>query len=173
MDTVSRDFNIDPVEVDAGNIAWANRPRLFWADWEFLEEANVTWSTTKGGARRKATLQPEALPPCSHWLDKGCVFEGETALARLPTFTRAVRKTRPPRRPAGLDRLRPHEKLLWELDHFAQPAYQYQDCHCVRDASGSLRQPSANEREVLMGFSAGLHLGSSGFFAILIRQGER
>jgi hypothetical protein len=92
------------------------------------------------------------MPPSSHWLDKGCVFEGEAALARLPTFTRAVRKTRPPRSPAGLDRLKPHEKLRWELDHFVQPAYQYQDCHCVRDASSSLRQPSANEREVLMGF---------------------
>ena len=61
-------------------------------------------------------------------------------------------KRKPPRDPAGILRLRPHDKQRWVEDRYTQPAFQYADCSCITSAVLELRQPTAPERERLLGF---------------------
>ena len=99
-----------------------------------------------------ARPEPPQLPTCRQWLDAGAPFDGEASQSRLPTLTRAISKQRPPRDPAGIGRMAPHEIERWRQDRFAQPAYQYCDPNCVTGRTGVLRKPSAREREALSGF---------------------
>ena len=148
--TVTKDFGVRAVEVDGGDLTHCRRPRVFWPDWDFDEEDDVEWHFARG--RWIAKLKLDGLPPCTRWLDRGAKFDRGESGGRLPTLTRAVEKLRPPRDPAGINRLRPHEIERWRADRFAQPAYQYADSNCITGADGVLRQPSSTEREQLMGF---------------------
>ena len=59
------------------------------------------------------------LPPCRSWLDTGASFASEAHSGRLPTFTRATTKRRPPHKPAGVASRKESEHARWVADDFA------------------------------------------------------
>ena len=72
----------------------------------------------------------------------------------VPTFVRAYARRVAPRAPAGRDSVGVEVWRRWQLDDHRFPLYQYQERFMVRQGS-ALRQLSASEREVRMGFPRG------------------
>ena len=92
--------------------------------------------------------------PRQAWVDKGWVWNGNAAA--LPTFTRALPSSKPPRQPAGLAEASEEAKMRWAADEFCFQVYQYEsDVMLTSLSDSSLRLPSIEEREILMGFDRG------------------
>ena len=70
---------------------------------------------------------------------------------RFPTFTRAIRRTRPLPRPAGLGQTNEAAKKRWQEDSYRFPPYTYDERFMITTPRGQLRRLTADEREVLMG----------------------
>ena len=149
---MSKDIDTTPYAIDAEGASLARRPRLYWLSWE-LESG------------QGAVVEP---PVTSDWKSCGrVVLEGNVEPGRylmpgwermgpgpLPTFTTSRPRDYPGRRPAGLDKLSPPERLQWEEDWYRFPPYQYQMIHQVR--KGSIhRLVNIEERETIMGFPRG------------------
>ena len=150
---INDEIGLIPVDACAGDVSWSLRPRLYWLDWE-LQVLEEMYGELAKERKRKLTLYAD-LPACSSWLDAGCSFPQAEKEGRLPTFTRATTKKRPPFRPAGIAGMTEEEKLRWQADAFAQPAYQYANRWCVHAKDGNLRPASAAERERILGFEPG------------------
>ena len=63
---------------------------------------------------------------------------------------KAIKRNRPPIRPAGLDRVTQDGRMRWEADDFRFPPYQYDD-RFVFWVGDRWRLANASERELLHG----------------------
>ena len=147
---MTRSFGDLPVQLDASGVSLARRPRLYWFDWDLKSGPGVSVGPLEGSgdsAFRKVELQAEVTP--QSYLQPGC---SKVSTEPFPTFTTSRPRDYAGRRPAGLDRLNPQERLWWEEDSFRFPPYQYQEKLTIFDAKKQPRLPDIQEREVIMGF---------------------
>ena len=142
-------LGVEPVLVDASHFTWCRRPRLFWASWE-VEAFTGEELIDKGDY--KAWIFPNLRHEEDSWVDVGCVRVGS---GLLPTLTRALPRSLPPKDPAGLQQASGEAKARWSQDSFRFQVYHYESCHLVQEPNGNLRTPSLTEREILMGFDPG------------------
>eukprot|EP00438_Fugacium_kawagutii_P011318 Skav205073 [mRNA] locus=scaffold142:449288:454273:- [translate_table: standard] len=77
---------------------------------------------------------------------------------RLPTFTRAIPRSKPPASPAGLHKCDEETIRRWQDDKMKYPPYTYQEGYLFKRDGQPPRMASINERERLMGFPAGYTL---------------
>ena len=132
--------------LDGGDVSWARRDRLFRCDWTIIpcdatvvrQEAHCTvlkFKVNKG--------------PCSHWLDRGACWPGETTGQLVPTLVRHVPRKKPPWDPRGIHRCSEVAKQRWAAARWPEVPGHFEDRFLVKEASGKLRLPSATEKERL------------------------
>ena len=148
-----------PLLVCASGLSRVRRPRLYWS--------NVTLEDHGSFTRAHHDLYDEVIfeeepEPLSlvpdegwHWPDG----EADESL-RLPTFTRAIPRKRPPAEPAGLKSCDEETVQRWKADRMKYPPYTYQEKFLMARSGSSQgeRVASVGERERLMGFPTGYTL---------------
>ncbi|CAK0838916.1 unnamed protein product [Prorocentrum cordatum] len=152
-------FGRIPLDIEAGDVGWVRRPRLYWASWDLLPsfeaEPVVVRAKTQDVRRAcKVALKAER-PPLEEWLPPGAVCPGPAAGEPLPTFVRWAPRSQPRPRPAGIGECSAAELARWEAAGFASPPYQFRDKWCIHQADGRVEPPDATIREKLMGFPEG------------------
>ena len=142
-------LGVEPILMDCTAFTRCRRPRLFWVDWEVqAREGEVL----KEHSRYREWIFPPHEYDKMWWLDELCVCESD---AMLPTFTRALPRKTPPKRPAGLQGASQSAIDRWQADLYRFQVYQYEARNLVKKPDGTLRVPSLTERERLMGFPTG------------------
>ena len=145
-DIMSDDFGGAPVHIDAGQMTWCHRPRLYWTTWE-LQEGE--------GASRVRGAQVDTWVLEAHQQLEDLLEPGWTKVdpkQAFPTFTTSRPSWTPGRKPAGMRECSTHELKRWADDWHRFPPYQYKDAHGVHNRKQAIRVPSISERELMMGF---------------------
>ncbi|CAK0903184.1 unnamed protein product [Prorocentrum cordatum] len=142
-------FGRIPLEIEAGDVGWVRRPRLYWASWDLLPsfeaEPVVVRAKTQDVRRAcKVALKAER-PPLEEWLPPGAVCPGPAAGEPLPTFVRWAPRSQPRPRPAGIGECSAAELARWEAAGFASPPYQFRDKWCIHQADGRVEPPAKAE----------------------------
>ena len=140
---MSHDFGSDPVHIDAGEISWCHRPRLYWTTWDLCKGIGATCDLSG----EVTVWHLVAEQPVEEVLEPGWT---KAVLSKpFPTFTTARPSVQPGRKPAGIAHCSEEELSRWRCDLHRFPPYQYQQVHSVVNKKGHLRVPSVAEREVM------------------------
>ena len=144
----SRVLGVPPVLIEADDLGWVRRPRLYWCAWPVEAQEDEHMEIYPSYHHWK--FQDVRGKP-DHWVEGDWYRLGK---GPLPTFTRALPRDRPPLRPAGLEGASDAARQRWMEDRYRFQVYQYED-HNLLWHQGSWRLPTLEEREVLMGFDRG------------------
>ena len=142
---MSDSFGEEPWEIDADNITWCRRPRLYWVTW--------TLPGGEGVAIHDRRVHLESDVNLEEFLTAG--WEKVDALRAFPTFTTSRPRDRPGHRPAGLLQCDEETITRWKQDCSRYPPYQYLPANCLRNKQGLLRLPNIDEKELMMGLPLG------------------
>ena len=145
-DIMSDDFGGKPVHIDAGQMTWCHRPRLYWTTWELQGGEGAT----RVHGSQIDTWVLEAQQKLEDLIEPGWTKVDPDH--SFPTFTTARPSWAPGRKPAGIRECSTHELKRWTEDWHRFPPYQYKDTHGVRNRKREIRIPSIAERELMMGF---------------------
>eukprot|EP00438_Fugacium_kawagutii_P002308 Skav226067 [mRNA] locus=scaffold211:609064:615202:- [translate_table: standard] len=148
---ISQEFGSKPYKVDSCEAVPLHRPRFCWSNVTLHPLEDVWLSNAQHWV--EVHLEHE-YPSESQWLSEGAVWGGTQYGTILPTCMKAIRRVRPPPRPAGLNRADQDTVLRWEADNFRFPPYQYSEQFIVW-VGNCWRLISAAEREVLHGLGEG------------------
>ena len=174
---ISRVLNLTPLWACASEISPCRRPRLYWTSWPLASSSGILVSTSSSrsslpfGCR---TLKMDAkLEHSTSWTEKGWMRLAQDENLKLPTFTKAIPRRRPPPAPVGLDGLDSDTMDFWIKDSFRLPPYQYkEELSLVSETLPySRRPPTAVEREACMGYGFGHTKGC--FSASQAKENER
>ena len=146
---ISRVLGVEPIAMCPSDVLPYNRPRLAWVSKEIRNTAGTWMEQCKGYVR--LWMSADAVPDES-WIDPG--WERCSSDECLPTFMKAIARSKPPEKPAGLNRCSEQAIARWQSDRFKFPPYQYEQKCLLRNSQGDLRYPNSGEREKLMGFGA-------------------
>ena len=147
---MSEAIQLQAWKLDAADISVAHRPRLYWIDWEIVEQPGVRLAPPESdswGSVGVIRLEVEINP--AHYLEPGGIVNNSSS--KLPTFTTSRPSNVPGRKPAGVHLCTPEDLNRWHQDRHRFPPYQYRNCHCIRTSQG-LRLATVREREVILGF---------------------
>ena len=142
-----------PIMMCPSGLSRVRRPRLFWCNIDLEDHG----SFSRCGHQLYDEVEfEEAVEPLGKIPMKGwCWPAGEKEEdLRLPTFTRAIPRVKPPAFPAGLESCDDETKKLWERDAMKYPPYTYKAQFLFQSLEhpGRKRVAVAEERERLMGF---------------------
>ena len=142
-------LGVEPILVDCTSVTQCRRPRLFWVDWDIAPRDGETliWHD-----RYMEWVFPPLLKDRDWWLDPLCK---RACKEPLPTLTRALPRSTPPRQPAGYREATDEAIARWSADRHRFQVYNYESWQMVLRPDGELRLPSLMERERLMGFPQG------------------
>ena len=124
-----------PFLCDAKWRCHCRRPRLWWISWTLHESAKVK-IIDHGSYFEVQALVTKIPMQC--WVRKGCTWPMDNNKL-LDTFTRVIRRQRPPNDPAGLEYSSPIAQERLEHDDFARQVYMYESTAMVLDKSSSER----------------------------------
>ena len=144
---ISQWLGVEPLALCPSDILPYNRPRLAWVSAP-VTATEGTCFTKQGDLTRVHMSGAEVAD--HQWIDDG--WSRYNPDGKLPTFMKAIPRSRPPPRPAGLSRCNPACCERWQSDRFRFPPYQYLLEHLLVNKEGDLRYPNAGERERLLGF---------------------
>eukprot|EP00438_Fugacium_kawagutii_P014167 Skav213280 [mRNA] locus=scaffold2944:203357:206395:+ [translate_table: standard] len=147
VEQLNQIFGRIPYRVQSSDATPISRPRLCWTDADL--------SLLPGVRLKPCTLWVEVLAVCDYvdtaqWLREDSVWEGEAQGAIFPTCMKAVPRSHPPVRPAGLSRADADTISRWEADQFRYPPYQYKQEYVIW-TNQHWRLLDASERELLHG----------------------
>ena len=146
-DEISRMFGVLPYKVDPKEQVPNSRPRYCWTTMN-MENLDGLHITEKPGY--KEVWVAGEWPAPAQWLTPG--WEQAAPGVIYPTFMKAIRRERPPPRPAGIERTDAGTRCRWESEAFRFPPYQYKSQYVVYNPAGEGRLLNADERELLMGY---------------------
>ena len=150
-DAISDLLDTKPFKVDPSNQAPMARPRFCWTSLELFEVSGLRFTHTEGYI--EVEVQGK-WPNSAQWLDEGASECNEGVV--YPTCMKAIRRERPPPKPAGISRTDARCRARWEAEDFRFPPYQYKSDYLLWDEKlQRCRLLNANEREILMGYGAG------------------
>ena len=152
---MSAELEMNPVMACSSDISRVRRPRLFWSSSGVDDHGS--FSREFHGEIERLKLEGP-VEPLDLVVDVGWIWpQGELDdTAKLPTFTRAIPRKKPPPSPAGLGQCDELTQERWRRDRMQFPPYTYKAQHLFRGREGgTVRVASANERELLMGFPKG------------------
>ena len=149
-----------PLYMCPSSFSRVRRPRLFWTNVDVEDHESFSREFHRlydviGFSGPLEDLEV-VLEKGWHW-PSGDVDER----LRWPTFTRAIPRSHPPARPAGLNQCDEETLARWKGDMMRYPPYTYQPQFLVkrRDGTEEPRVLRSTEREKLMGFPEGYTLG--------------
>ena len=144
-------YQMEAWVVDASGLSLARRPRLYWCDWEILQQDGcVLHEGSHRGLPVQGTIHLSAKVNDADFLEPGWSRVKDDG--HFPTFTTSRPSETPGRKPAGLLLCPPDAVSRWKADAHRFPPYQYRAENCVTNSRGDLRVPSIREREAIMGF---------------------
>ena len=146
-DEISRMLGVLPYKVDPKEQVPNSRPRYCWTTMN-MENLDGLHITEKPGY--KEVWVAGEWPAPAQWLTPG--WEQAAPGVIYPTFMKAIRRERPPPRPAGIERTDAGTRCRWESEAFRFPPYQYKSQYVVYNPAGEGRLLNADERELLMGY---------------------
>eukprot|EP00435_Cladocopium_sp_Y103_P043342 s1615_g12.t1 len=145
---MSEELGSRPLRVCSSGLSWVRRPRLYWSNVE-LEDHE---SFTRGHYPLWDELEfEEELEPLGPIADEGWTWPmgQKDSNSRLPTFTRAIPRKRPPAAPAGIASCSAETVMRWRTDSMKYPPYTYKDEYLFesKETPSLKRVASANERK--------------------------
>ena len=165
-ETMSEVLGWHPVRCCASGISRVRRDRYYWLS---VRLSSCPGFTVIVGEQYDLVLLSATKEPFSIWIPEGWCwpFGEQYEEAVLPTFTRAIPRTKPPPSPAGISQCDSDTLDRWWSDALRFPPYTYQDEFCLlRTKTGERRVAGAGEREILMGYpeayTKGLHAKKKG-----------
>ena len=150
-DIMTADYGDEPWRCDAGTLSWTSRPRLYWISWELVAQQGVTFKAGSGDAPREVTL--EAYQDLEEVCQEGWIKVDPSR--PFPTFTTSRPRSRPGHKPAGVQSCSSEDLARWERDSYRYPPYQYASKNLLINKHNSLRLPSIEEKEYMLGFPVG------------------
>ena len=155
---MSRRIGMNPIEVCASDLSCVRRPRLYWGSVEIDDHGSFEREDGPAADRFRFCEKKE---PLECVLEPGFGWPGHelNEELRLPTFTRAIPRSRPPPQPAGIHSCDDATLDRWREAKMMYPPYTFKPEFLFRnEASGISRVAKASEREMLMGFKRGYTL---------------
>lgn len=152
IDFFNQAFGVQAVMIDAGDVSWTRRPRVYWPR-NFPRPAGPDVILGKIEKNAQVLKLRSQVPELQHFLDDNTTRVVPCG-SPWPTFTRPIRRDRPPPSPAGIETASSSALSRWRGDSFRLQPYQYEDKCLVRDSKG-VRLLSANERNRMLGFLSG------------------
>ena len=136
-----------PLRICASDISACRRPRLYWPSYPLVKTDDALFAQEDRWTSVK--LIGKKLP-VARWCPRG--WRPTTEKVCLPTFVRAIKRVKPPWKPAGLQGCDPDTVARWEKHNFRYPPYQYKPQYQLSDGKGNLKSVGAESREIIMGF---------------------
>ncbi len=135
---MSSELNMRPSLVDSESLSRAKRPRLFWLSTPLLEVEGVT-KLQKNFFDVVSYEGP--LEDMGDILEEGWTWKKGEAdpLLRFPTFTRSIKRKKPPKSPAGIGYTTDKALERWKLHEFRFPPYTYERKYLVEGPSERIR----------------------------------
>ena len=154
VEKMSEELRMECLRICSSDLSWVRRPRLYWSSSEL--DDHPSFERQHGECydliKLKGKVEPLELVCSEGWSLPGADLDGSL---RLPTFTRAIPRKRPPPQPAGIQQCDDQTLQRWRSDRMKFPPYTYQPQFLFRQhGSGEVRVANARERELLMGFKA-------------------
>eukprot|EP00438_Fugacium_kawagutii_P031803 Skav203274 [mRNA] locus=scaffold324:47756:49783:+ [translate_table: standard] len=156
VEEMSRALGMKPAKVCPSRFSRVRRPRIFWSSVTVRD--HPCFIRAQGDCCEEVIfdgpLEPLATIPDKGWRWRGGESSDEV---KLPTFTRAIPRKRPPPSPAGYQQCSEETLGRWRQDHMKFPPYTYGPAFLFESTAlpGYKRVASASERERLMGFKTG------------------
>ena len=121
------------LELCASGASTARRPRNYWTSdtLESCDGMTLTLTATGYKGRLHGPCEPPEFWILPNWQWPG----GSRPGARLPTFTRAICRRRPPPGAPGLEVATADALYRYRRDHFRFPPYTFADEHCLWPSS--------------------------------------
>eukprot|EP00438_Fugacium_kawagutii_P036840 Skav204450 [mRNA] locus=scaffold1298:250701:254168:+ [translate_table: standard] len=144
---ISQALGTKPFRVDCADAVPIHRPRFCWHN---LEVVPMEGASLEDKLRWVELSLQHPYPAVEQWLEPGASWDGHLHNTIFPTCMKSIPRTRPPEKPAGLERVSADGRLRWEADSFRFPPYQYGDRFIIW-INNRWRLLSATERELLHG----------------------
>ena len=153
IEEMSSVLGVRPILACASGLSRVRRPRLYWCNVRLEDHSSYSQSHFDLYDEIVFEEDPE---PIEKVADEGWHWpHGEVdGQLKLPTFTRAIPRKRPPPDPAGLASCDKDTVKMWKEDRMKFPPYTYKEEYRfapVGELDGT-RVASVTERERLMGF---------------------
>lgn len=148
---VSETLGVKPFRVDSVDSVPIHRPRFCWSNVQLHPLDDVSLEEKRFWTEIRLE---HSYPVDEQWISPGAVWPYSGTTAVFPTCMKAIKRVRPPPRPAGYDRVDCDAHLRWEADAFRFPPYQY-DYRFIIWVGDRWRLLDSSERELLHGLGAG------------------
>ena len=146
---ISEALQTTPYRVDCSDAVPMHRPRYAWLS-ERIEDL-IEGVEFEGQHYWTDIIARCPYPATDQWLQEGRTWEGEHSQTIFPTCMKAIPRSAPPAKPAGLSRCDGETISRWRSDSYRFPPYQYRKQFLITTPS-SWRLLSPVERELLLGY---------------------
>ena len=138
--SISNQLEVAPVKLDPGEcplsavLGWLGAPN------RCLRWGLQLWKDTE---YTRAYVSAEPIET-KQWIRPGWEWKAEKGTL-FPTFMKAIRRSKPPPKPAGLERCDSGNRWRWVQDEYRFPPYQYKLQFLLQSAGRPDRLPDASE----------------------------
>ena len=149
-DEISPRLGLRPYFLDSMDAVPMRRPRLCWCS-ESLEgsfDDIEIWPEENW----KRVYAPAPYPKLEQWIEPGVVWEAGEEGEVLPTCMKSIPRSKPPVKPAGIERCDSDSLGRYAADSFRYPPYQYLLRFVFWTPKETWRLVNAEEKELLMGY---------------------
>ncbi|CAK0868476.1 unnamed protein product [Prorocentrum cordatum] len=151
IERISSELQVTPYRFCSSCLVPNRRPRLHWLSWRLLPCKGYSY---KDRGHFVEVISDGAARVELPWTSPGWIWNGGPL--PVPTLVCARPSLLQPTRPAGIARASPEAKARWKKDDHRYHVGLYENaCLLQHEATMELRPPSAEEREVLLGFDRG------------------
>ncbi len=147
---ISTILGTKPYHLDCSDAVPMRRPRLAWISERLDNIMDDIWVVDEGEWWRVYAESP--YPTMEQWIEPGYSWPGGHEGAILPTAMKAIKRERPPYKPAGIERCSQSTLERYAADQFRFPPYQYSEQFIFYSPQGKWRTVSAEEKELLLGY---------------------
>ena len=149
---ISYELECAPYQVDSVQAVPMRRPRFSWTSEQLENVFPDVWLEDR--AYWKEVMAYADYPAVTQWITPGYTWNGESEGSCFPTCMKAIARSRPPPRPAGLEKCDQATISRWKEDSYRYPPYQYAWKHLLTTSS-TWRLFNEEEKEVLLGYGIG------------------
>lgn len=149
---ISSQLDCVPIKLDPADHLPFSRPRFAWCSEPMEASEGITLFEEQEFVRAYVETTPVQT---EQWIRPGWEWPGDDGVTRMPTFMKAIKRTHPPREPAGLARTDWWAQQRWVESDYRYPPYQFKEQFLLKQAGSAPRVLDSSEREILLGYGPG------------------